>query len=179
VRPLGWPLEKVRGLAGAVQLGAQDLALLLHVPDLVEQFREGAGRFVPHSLAPSAREVKRRVLVVDDSVITRQLERRILEGLGFDVDLAVDGQDALRILEQGAPPALILTDVEMPRLDGLGLVRKVRKEQKLKEIPIVIVSTRGAEEDKRAGLEAGADAYIVKSMFEERTLRETIERLLD
>jgi chemotaxis protein histidine kinase CheA/CheY-like chemotaxis protein len=180
VKPLGWPLERIRGTAGAVILGTGDTALLLHVPDLLALSHE-QGRAAP-APRPSAQEKKkvrrRRVLIVDDSVITRQLERRILEGMGFEVELANDGQDALRFLERGDLPDVVITDVEMPRLDGLGLVRRIRRESKTQDLPVVIVSTRGADEDRRAGLEAGADAYIVKAEFDEKTLRETIDRLL-
>lgn len=179
VKPLGWPLEHVRGTAGAVILGTGDTALLLHVPDLLTLSHEQTR--APSPAKPAGERAagrKRRVLIVDDSVITRQLERRILEGLGFDVELAVDGQDALRFLERGTVPDIVVTDVEMPRLDGLGLVRRLRKEGRTREVPVVIVSTRGADEDRRAGLEAGADAYIVKSEFDEKTLRATIDRLL-
>jgi len=175
VKPLGWPLERVKGTAGAVQLGTGDTALLLHVPDLLEFSRTIAPAQAP--TAPRPGDEKRRVLVVDDSVVTRQLERRILEGLGFEVSLAVDGQDALRLLDRDVPD-LIVTDVEMPRLDGLGLVRRLRKEPRTKDVPIVIVTTRSEEKDKQAGLEAGADGYIVKSAFDEATLRDMIDRLL-
>ncbi|MBI3722381.1 response regulator, partial [bacterium] len=181
VKPLGWPLERVRGTAGAVLLGTGDTALLLHVPDLLAFSHEALS--APRGPSIRAKreadpERKRRVLVVDDSVVTRQLERRILEGLGFDVDLAVDGQDALRLLEKEKPD-LIVSDLEMPRLDGFGLIRRIRADARVNEVPIIIVSTRGADEDRRAGLEAGADAYIVKSEFDEATLRSTIERLLE
>jgi chemotaxis protein histidine kinase CheA len=175
VKPLGWPLERVKGTAGAVQLGTGDTALLLHVPDLLEFARTIGPAQAP--VAPRAGDEKRRVLIVDDSVVTRQLERRILEGLGFEVSLAVDGQDALRLLDRDVPD-LIVTDVEMPRLDGLGLVRRLRKEPRTKDVPIVIVTTRSEEKDKQAGLEAGADGYIVKSAFDEATLRDMIDRLL-
>ncbi len=170
----------MRGTAGAVLLGTGDTALLLHVPDLLSFSHEALS--APR--APSFRakvetdiERKRQVLIVDDSVVTRQLEKRILEGLGFDVELAVDGQDALRLLER-AKPDLIISDLEMPRLDGFGLIRRIRADGRFQEVPIIIVSTRGAEEDRRAGLEAGADSYIVKSEFDEATLRSTIDRLL-
>jgi chemotaxis protein histidine kinase CheA/CheY-like chemotaxis protein len=179
VKPLGWPLEHIRGTAGAVHLGTGDTALLLHVPDLLAFSHESVGNpqaTMPKNVAPPPR-LTRKVLIVDDSVITRQLERRILEGLGFEVELAVDGQDALRILERTVPD-LIITDVEMPRLDGLGLARRIRKEPRTREIPIVIVSTRGGDADKQAGLEAGADGYIVKSAFDEKTLRDIIDRFL-
>jgi two-component system chemotaxis sensor kinase CheA len=181
VKPLGWPLERIRGTAGAVLLGTGDTALLLHVPDLLQFAHEsaGAGGGQPRGgeRAATYERKQRRVLIVDDSVVTRQLERRILEGLGFEVELAVDGLDALRLLDRTVPD-LVLTDVEMPRLDGLGLVRRLRREQKTKDVPILIVSTRGSDEDKQAGLEAGADGYIVKSAFDEATLKDIIERLL-
>jgi two-component system chemotaxis sensor kinase CheA len=177
VKPLGWPLERVHGTAGAVILGTGDLALLLHVPDLLDFSRDVQPVLPPVNGHAKAEDRVRRVLVVDDSVVTRQLEKRILEGLGFDVSVAVDGVDALRLLDRDVPD-LIVTDVEMPRLDGLGLVRRLRKEQRSKNVPIVIVSTRGEDKDLQAGMEAGADGYIVKSAFDEKTLRSMIDRLL-
>ena len=176
VKPLGWPLERAHGTAGAVILGTGDLALLLHVPDLLDFSRDAQPVLPANGGAKSEKRI-RRVLVVDDSVVTRQLEKRILEGLGFDVSLAVDGIDALRLVDRDVPD-LIVTDVEMPRLDGLGLVRRLRKEQRSKNVPIVIVSTRGEDKDLQAGMEAGADGYIVKSAFDEKTLRSMIDRLL-
>ncbi|HBP16346.1 MAG TPA: hybrid sensor histidine kinase/response regulator, partial [Planctomycetes bacterium] len=170
VKPLGWPLDELPWLSGAVQDPSGEIALQLHVPRLFERSR-GVQR------APRRRRQSRSVLVVDDSLVSRQKLGRSLEALGFDPIVAVDGMDALGLLER-IKPLLILTDIEMPRLDGFALVRRVRARPKLAGVPVVIVSNRGSEQDREAGLQAGADAYLPKSEFSTANLRETLERLL-
>jgi len=170
VKPLGWPLDELPWLSGAVQDPSGEIALQLHVPRLFERSR-GVQR------APRRRRQSRSVLVVDDSLVSRQKLGRSLEALGFDPIVAVDGMDALGLLER-IKPLLILTDIEMPRLDGFALVRRVRARPKLAGVPVMIVSNRGSEQDREAGLQAGADAYLPKSEFSTANLRETLERLL-
>ena len=174
VKPLGWPLELVPGFAGVVHLPTGEVALLLHVPELFALARAGGGEPPPAARRPAAR---RTILVVDDSIVSRQLVGRHVEALGFDLYSAVDGLDALSLLERVVPD-LILTDLEMPRLNGLGLVRRVKSDERLSSVPVVIVSTRGAESDRQAGLLAGADAYLTKAELSEKELRRVIERLL-
>lgn len=174
VKPLGWPLELVPGFAGVVHLPTGEVALLLHVPELFALARAGGGEPLAAARAPAAR---RTILVVDDSIVSRQLVGRHVEALGFDLYSAVDGLDALSLLERVVPD-LILTDLEMPRLNGLGLVRRVKSDERLRGVPMVIVSTRGSEADRQAGLEAGADAYLTKAELSEKELKRVIERLL-
>ena len=170
VKPLGWPLDELAWLSGAVQDPSGEIALQLHVPRLFERSATAGRR-------ARRRRQSRSVLVVDDSLVSRQKLGRSLEALGFDPIVAVDGMDALGLLER-IRPLLILTDIEMPRLDGFALVRRVRARPKLAGVPVVIVSNRGSEQDREAGLQAGADAYLSKSEFSTASLRETIERLL-
>lgn len=173
VKPLGWPLDRVRFMSGAIHMPSGEVALLLHVPDLFALGRRGAEE------APALRPDDRRktVLVVDDSIVSRQMVSRVVEALGFDLLTALDGMDALRVLER-VRPDLLVTDVEMPRLGGLGLARRVRQEQRLSGVPIIVVSSRGSEADRQAGLEAGADAYLAKADFNEASFRTIVERLL-
>lgn len=118
-----------------------------------------------------------RILVVDDALTVRELQRTILERAGYVVTTAHDGKDALDRIDD-AKPDLVLTDVEMPELDGLSLVRAIRSGTRWTNTPVVVLTSRGDEADRRAGLEAGADAYIVKSAFDEAALLGVVERLL-
>lgn len=175
VKPLGWPLHRLRYVSGAVHMPSGEVALLLHVPDLFSFSRRAPTEDARGPRRPDDR--RKTVLVVDDSIVSRQMVSRVVEALGFDLLTALDGMDALHLLER-VQPDLIVTDVEMPRLGGLGLARRVRQEPRLQGTPIVIVSSRGSEADRQAGLEAGADAYLAKADFNEATFRNIVERLL-
>lgn len=118
-----------------------------------------------------------RVLVVEDSVGVRELERSILEGAGYEVLTAVDGTEAAAQLS-GPPPDLVVTDVEMPGLDGFALTRAVRATPGWAQVPVVIVTSCGSDEDKREGVRAGASAYLLKSEFDQMELLETVRRLV-
>jgi chemotaxis protein histidine kinase CheA len=118
-----------------------------------------------------------RVLVVEDSVGVRELQRVILEGAGYDVVTAVDGSDGAARLGQ-APVDLVLSDVEMPGMDGFTLTRKIRRTRGWENVPVVIMTSRGDDADKRAGLDAGASAYLLKSEFDQADLVDTVRRLI-
>lgn len=171
VKPIGWPLERLSWVSGAVQDPSGEIALQIHVPELFFSLR----RATPRTAADTSPD--RTILVVDDSIVSRQLVGRAVKALGFEPIVAVDGMDAWGLLERVRPLA-ILTDVEMPRLDGLGLARRVRAHEDLAGTPLVIVSNRGSIQDREAGLQAGADSYLTKGEFSESALRKTLERLL-
>jgi len=173
VKPLGWPLELLPGFSGVVHLPWGEVAHLLHVPDLFALRRQGQERVRTTSRFPA----RRTVLVVDDSVMSRQLVSRYVEALGFDLLTAVDGMEAWGILERVVPDAVI-TDLEMPRLNGLNLIRRMRADDRLAEVPAIVISTRGSPADRQAGLEAGADAYLSKAELGAQTFKQTLERLL-
>jgi CheY-like chemotaxis protein len=120
---------------------------------------------------------KPRILVVEDSVGVRELERVILEGAGYEVITAVDGLDGVARL-RGVPADLVLSDVEMPGMDGFTLTRTIRRTRGWEQVPVVIMTSRGDEGDRRAGLEAGASAYLLKSDFDQTELVETVRRLV-
>ena len=120
---------------------------------------------------------KPRVLVVEDSIGVRELQRVILEGAGYDVVTAVDGQDGAGRLG-GDPSTSSLSDVEMPGMDGFTLTRTIRKTRGWEEVPVVIMTSRGDDADKRAGLDAGASAYLLKSDFDQAELVDTVRRLV-
>jgi chemotaxis protein histidine kinase CheA len=131
------------------------------------------------ALASAARAVERRarVLVVEDSVGVRELQRVILEAAGYEVLTAVDGADGAARLG-GDPVDLVLTDVEMPGMDGFTLTRQIRRTPAWAEVPVVIMTSRGDDADKRAGLDAGASAYLLKSEFDQADLVGTVRRLV-
>ncbi|MCA8924084.1 MAG: hybrid sensor histidine kinase/response regulator [Planctomycetes bacterium] len=173
VKPLGWPLELMSGFSGVVHLPWGEVALLLHVPDLFALRRQGPERVRTTTRFPT----RRTVLVVDDSVMSRQLVSRYVEAMGFDLLTAVDGMDAWGILERVVPDAVV-TDLEMPRLNGLNLIRRMRADERLAEVPAIVISTRGSPTDRQAGLEAGADAYLSKAELGAQGFKQTLERLL-
>jgi two-component system chemotaxis sensor kinase CheA len=127
--------------------------------------------------APPGRQRPATVLVVDDSAVTRTLEKGILEAAGYQVRVAADGAAALDLLQR-EPCDLVVTDVEMPRLDGFSLTARVRADDRLRDLPVVLVTSLASEDDRRRGAEAGADAYIVKDAFDQDRLLETIRRLI-
>ncbi len=133
---------------------------------------------VPTSMAPAESTVDRpRVLVVEDSVGVRELERVILEAAGYEVITAVDGADGAAKLAE-APTDLVLSDVEMPGMDGFALTRRIRRTRGWEHVPVVIMTSRGSDEDQKAGLEAGASAYLLKTEFDQEQLVETVRRLI-
>jgi DNA-binding response OmpR family regulator len=117
------------------------------------------------------------VLVVDDTLMVRELQRSILERGGYAVRTASDGVEALAMLEERGAD-LVVTDVEMPNLDGLQLISRMRAHARLANVPVLIVSSHGTDEDRQRGLDAGADAYIVKTSFDEAGLLSAVSRLL-
>jgi CheY-like chemotaxis protein len=165
--------------------------LLLDVRELaIEQFARGVASEMPTSVTtPSAGATSRgrggsssvnrkaRVLVVEDSIGVRELQRVILEGAGYDVMTAVDGSDGAARLT-GDPVDLVLSDVEMPGMDGFTLTRTLRRTRGWENVPVVIMTSRGDEADKRAGLDAGANAYLLKSEFDQAQLVDTVRRLV-
>jgi two-component system chemotaxis sensor kinase CheA len=120
---------------------------------------------------------RRRLLVADDSVTTRSLERSLLEAAGYEVLVAGDGRNAWRVLQESGAD-LVVADVEMPYMDGFALCQAIRGSARFRELPVVLVTALESEEDRRRGMDAGADAYLPKSAFDQRRLIETIARLL-
>lgn len=176
VKPLGPLFENQRRYSGAVQLGDGSLVLLLNPVSLVQSAR---GIAQTRSAAPGTSSSTRRLhlLVVEDSFTTRELIRSILQSAGYDVTTAVDGHDALDKLRVQTYD-LVVTDVEMPRVDGFELTLRVREELGDQETPVVIITSLASDEYRQRGLEAGAQGYIVKSQFNQDNLLEVIQQLL-
>ena len=153
--------------------------LLVLSPDaLLDRLeRQGASLFASAPLVEPAPQ--RTILVVDDSITTRTLERGVLEGAGYRVLVSVDGVDGLERLRADAGAIdLVVVDVEMPRLDGFGLLAAVRNDPALAHIPVVMMTSRNSPDDIRRGLDLGADAYVTKQEFEQGSLLATVGRLI-
>jgi two-component system chemotaxis sensor kinase CheA len=118
------------------------------------------------------------VLVVDDQFTVRELQRSILEAAGYRVETARDGREALTKVAGEPDIELVVTDIEMPEIDGIELLRTIRANADRASLPVVVVTSRTGEEDRQRGLDAGADAYIVKDRFDQKALLETVDRLL-
>jgi len=192
VKDLGSFLGRLPALGGATIDGDGAVMLLLDLRELaVQHLRTGLPSSLPYALAgrtgngsdpsgPTASTPARRrprVLVVEDSVGVRELQRVILEGAGYDVSTAVDGNDGASRLASD-PVDLVLTDVEMPGMDGFTLTRQLRRSRGWEHVPVVIMTSRGDDADKHAGLDAGANAYLLKSEFDQADLVDTVRRLV-
>ncbi len=181
VRPLDPRLGKVPDISSASLLENGNPVLIVDVDDLVRSI-DGllTGRHLTRvefaRMAERARR-RKRVLVVDDSITVRELERQLLQSRGFDVDVAVDGMDGWNAI-RGGQYDLVVSDVDMPRLDGIGLVSLIKADPVRRGIPIVIVSYKDREEDRLRGLEAGANRYLTKTSFQDETFLHTIIDLI-
>ena len=181
VRPLDPRLGKVADINSASLLESGAPVLIVDVEDLVRSIDNVlAGRRLSRvefeKLAEEARP-RKRILVVDDSITVRELERQLLQSRGYAVDVAVDGMDGWNAV-RSTPYDLIVTDVDMPRMDGIGLVSLVKADPARREIPVVIVSYKDREEDRLRGLDAGANRYHTKSSFHDETFVDTIVDLI-
>ncbi len=174
VKALPKPLNAVKTMAGATITPEGGIIPIIHVPGLMGIIRALPGfRAAPRAVTVEAP----RLLVVDDSLNTREIERSILEASGYEVDLAKDGLEALRRVEE-TDYHLIVTDIEMPRMDGFTLTERLRADERYAGVPIVIVTSREKEADMQRGMAVGADAYIVKGTFDQNNLLATVESLI-
>jgi two-component system, chemotaxis family, sensor kinase CheA len=176
VKPLGPLLAGLEGYLGASILGDGRIALLIEPAMLTRKSLGVPGPAVPRAADGPAAATK--ILVVEDSFTVRELQRSILEAAGYSVATAHDGRDALAVLDQDAAISLVITDLEMPELDGIGLTRAIRADAARSSLPVVVVTSRADEEDRLRGIEAGADAYMGKRSFDQQALLATVERLV-
>jgi len=179
VKPLGKQLTRVRNIAGATVLGSGKVVPILNVPDLLRcAVRASATGVRAASIPISSIAVKKKsVLVAEDSITSRTLLKNILETAGYRVETAVDGIEGYTKLRSGTFD-LVVSDVEMPRMDGFGLTTKVRADKKLTELPVVLVTALESREDREHGIDVGANAYLVKSSFDQSNLLEVVRRLI-
>jgi two-component system, chemotaxis family, sensor kinase CheA len=177
IKPLPPHLRAQALVSGMVTTGKNELVNVLHAPALLDAARQARAQLVQAAAGGLGRTRRMRVLVVDDSLNTREIERDVLEASGFEVTLAEDGADGLRKAQAELFDA-VMTDVEMPHMDGFTLTARLRQEENYRERPIIIVTSLAKEEDKRRGIQAGADAYIVKGDFDRSNLVDTLRSLL-
>ncbi len=180
VKDLGGFLGRVPHVAGATIDGDGSVVCLLDLRELAETATGGlpvAAPLVQRAAPAVAHQRRPRVLVVEDSVGVRELERVILEGAGYQVETAVDGLDgASRLRDE--PADLVLSDVEMPGMDGFDLTRTIRRTAGWENVPVIIMTSRGEDHAREAGLEAGCSAYLLKHEFDQEQLVSTVRRLV-
>ncbi|NIF29659.1 hybrid sensor histidine kinase/response regulator [Pantoea sp. Tr-811] len=181
VMPLDPRLGKVQDISSGALLDDGSVVLIIDVEDLLRSVEKllSTGRLERIERGgQGARGVSRkRVLVVDDSLTVRELQRKLLSNRGYDVAVAVDGMDGWNAL-RGEDFDLLITDIDMPRMDGIELVTLVRRDQRLQALPVMVVSYKDREEDRRRGLDAGADYYLAKASFHDDALLDAVVELI-
>lgn len=175
VQPLDTRLGKVKDIAAGALMENGSPLLIVDVEDLVRSVEKLllTGHLSQVQRSVTTDRKRKRVLVVDDSLTVRELERKLLSHVGYEVDVAVDGMDGWNAARTGHFD-LLVTDIDMPRMDGIELVTLVKKDPNLKHLPVMIVSYKDREEDRRRGLEAGADYYLTKGSFHDETLLQAV-----
>ena len=179
VRPLDGRLGKVASISAAALMEDGSPILIVDTEDLtrsVETLLHG-GRLRGLGQSDAAKLTRKRILVVDDSITVREVQRSLLQNRGYEVEVAVDGMDGWNAL-RAAQYDLTITDVDMPRMTGIELVSKIKADAKLNSLPVIIVSYKDREEDRLRGLEAGADRYLTKSSFHDETLLSAVAELI-
>lgn len=178
VKSLESPLHKIMNVAGVTILEQGEIVPILHVPDLIDSARQ-----IQHQSMHSSVQVKsfgakqKRILVVEDSMITRALLKSIISSLGFDVITANDGVEGLNMLAENKTD-LVLADIQMPEMDGFEMTRQIKQNPETQNIPVVMVTSLASEDEIRKGMEAGADAYIKKGEFDQKMLLEVLQTLI-
>jgi len=179
IKTLADQLGRAEMVAGVTVLGAGEVVPILDVSALMARGREISGfrsrRPQPAEQQPARR---RRILICEDSFTTRELERSIFEAAGYTVETAPDGAQGLAKLKEGLRVDAVVTDVQMPAMTGFELARAIKADSALRGIPVVIVTSLERAEEKAEGIDSGADAYITKSVFNQDTLLDTVERLI-
>jgi two-component system chemotaxis sensor kinase CheA len=180
LKPLGPEIARAQNVSGAALLGTGGVVVVLDANDLI---RSATGRVRSTRITPSAKRqtgtLRRQlhVLVVDDSITTRTLEKNILETAGFAVTIAIDGAEAWQKINEQQYD-VIISDVEMPKMTGLELAKMIKSHDRTSHLPVILLTSLGKPEQREAGLQAGADAYLVKSNFDQGELLQVIQRVL-
>ncbi|MBA1193220.1 hybrid sensor histidine kinase/response regulator [Pseudomonas entomophila] len=181
VIPLDPRLGKVQDISAGALLDDGRVVLIVDVEDLLRSVDKllGTGRLerIEPGVGAVAGLPRKRILVVDDSLTVRELQRKLLTHQGYEVAVAVDGMDGWNAL-RGEAFDLLITDIDMPRMDGIELVTQVRRDQRLQSLPVMVVSYKDREEDRRRGLDAGADYYLAKASFHDDALVEAVVDLI-
>ncbi len=177
-KPLGAPLRRVRNVSALAMLGSGEVCAVLNPADLLRSAHKTGGERRGVELAVRSEATSRPVvLLVEDSALIRAMAKRILDDGGYEVVTAVDGVDALNLLGS-RPFAAVVSDIMMPNMDGLAFTERLRAEPRYQDLPVILVTSLASEEDKRRGLNAGANAYIPKPSFDQRVLLDTLKRLI-
>jgi two-component system chemotaxis sensor kinase CheA len=176
VKPLGSLLKRVRNVSSTTILGTGEVCMILSPSDLLKSLQQ---RPVSTPSIVPKRTPRRKpiILLVEDSPPVRIQEKRLFEGAGYTVVTATDGLEGYNMLQMGGFDAVV-SDVEMPHLDGFSLVTKIRQQQEYNDLPIILVTTLDSDADRQRGADAGANAYILKGRFNQEALLETLERLI-
>jgi len=171
-------LKRPRYFSGVTTLGTGEVVLILNMQELIKA-RDLVGVLSTGEVSKGVKPQTKRnaILIAEDSMITAELERNILINAGYEADVATDGIKAMEKLHSKKYD-LLVTDIDMPRVNGFELTSKVRADTRLKDTPVIIVTSRENVEDKRRGIEVGADAYILKKEFDQSSLLSTIKRLI-
>jgi len=186
IKPLGSLLQKVRGIYGATTGANDEVIPILNMKEILELAFSSLfgppGRVQPEkaSVASASTEktnAPKRILVVEDSITSRTLITSILSAAGFQVQAATDGIEGYTLLKS-EPFDLVVSDIEMPRLDGFGLTERIRNDATLANIPVILVTALESKEHKEKGIAVGANAYITKSNFAQSNLLETVRRFI-
>jgi two-component system chemotaxis sensor kinase CheA len=177
VKQLHKPLVRVRNIAGATVLGSGTVAPVLNVTDVMRSVRTvGAVSVSTAVVKEHSERPSKKVLVVEDSITSRMLLKGILETAGYEVQTAVDGVDAFTMLREDEFD-LVVSDVEMPRMNGFDLTARIRSDKRLAELPVVLITALESREQRERGIDAGANAYVIKSSFDQQNLLEVVRRL--
>lgn len=176
VKNLGRRLRRVPSVYGSTVLPTGKLCLILAATELVAAAARSGSSLIAAPAADTSTHAK-RLLVVDDSITTRSLEKSILEHAGYHVSTAPDGAKAWQLIQE-RPVNLVITDVEMPGVDGFQLTEMIRNSNQFKDLPVILVTALESETDREKGLRVGADAYLPKSTFDQQQLLETVARLI-
>ncbi|PYG73422.1 MULTISPECIES: hybrid sensor histidine kinase/response regulator [unclassified Pseudomonas] len=181
VMPLDPRLGKVQDISSGALLDDGSVVLIVDVEDLLRSVEKllstGSLERIERGSSGVRGVTRKRVLVVDDSLTVRELQRKLLGNRGYDVAVAVDGMDGWNAL-RGEDFDLLITDIDMPRMDGIELVTLVRRDQRLQSLPVMVVSYKDREEDRRRGLDAGADYYLAKASFHDDALLDAVVELI-
>ncbi len=178
VKTLPPPTDQIPFFSGGFMDDDGSVSLILKPEELLKSMTGSATpRIFSVKEENTSRAAPARILIVDDSVTTRTLERTILESQGYKVFVAVDGLDALDLLRRQMVD-LVVTDIQMPKMDGFDLIRKMKESEALKDLPVIIVTSMADQQDRERGMTLGADAYIVKQKFDQKNLLETIGQIL-
>ncbi|HHP7229929.1 MAG TPA: response regulator [Xenococcaceae cyanobacterium] len=178
LKPQSKLLQKIPNISGTTILSGGDVCMVLNPRDLLLTATQGTGFASERSQVLTQAPVKPKVLLVEDSLPIRTQVKRILEGAGYDVTVAVDGLEGFKTIRAGKAFDAVVSDVEMPNLSGLEMTTRIREYAEYEELPIILVTTLAKEADKRKGAEAGANAYLTKGDFDQNLLLNTLKRLI-